>query len=284
MLTISVVLYDNDPGHLDDLVKCIQQIQVPFEAIFIDNSASDQLKRLIPAEKHFRYLKTKKNLGYGAANNLAITQYLGKGKYHLVMNPDVYFEPGTIEVIHSHMEANPQTGLVMPRVLHPDGSDQRLYKLLPRPFTLIARRFLRGPFQSLFIRSLERYEMSFASPNSQFSAPYLSGCFMWMRKEALQDVGYFDEGYFLYFEDVDLSRRIRRNWRNTYLGTTCIYHYHQQGSYKSRKLLIHHLKSAWRYFNKYGWWLDKEREDFNKATIAQMIDKPVKLLSPQASN
>jgi hypothetical protein len=93
--------------------------------------------------------------------------------------------------------------------------------------------------------------------------PYLSGCFMFFRTKALQDVGLFDERFFMYMEDVDLSRRMHSKYKTIFLPTVSIYHEYEKASYKNFKSLKMHLKSSIQYFNKWGWFIDKERKKIN---------------------
>ena len=102
--------------------------------------------------------------------------------------------------------------------------------------------------------------------------PFLSGCFMFLRTEALKKVGLFDEQFFLYTEDADLSRRIHKHYRTVYYPQVTIYHYHQRGSYRNFWLMWCNIKSAIRYFNKWGWAYDRERELFNRRTIQQLAE------------
>ena len=159
----------------------------------------------------------------------------------------------------------------MPKVLYPDGRLQPLCKLLPAPQTLIKRRFF-----SFYKSSLEnenyRYELRFSGYDKIMDVPFLSGCFMFLRTEALKKVGLFDERFFLYTEDVDLSRRIHKHYRTVYFPQTSIYHYHQRGSYRNIWLMWCNIKSAVRYFNKWGWVNDSEREFFNQRTIQQLAE------------
>ncbi|MBA4056764.1 MAG: glycosyl transferase family 2, partial [Marivirga sp.] len=85
----------------------------------------------------------------------------------------------------------------------------------------------------------------------------------------LRTVGLFDERFFLYTEDTDLSRRIHKYYRTVFFPEVTIYHYHQRGSYKNLNLLWRNIRSAIKYFNKWGWALDKERDDFNARTLMQ---------------
>jgi len=156
----------------------------------------------------------------------------------------------------------------MPKVLYPDGSLQYLCKLLPRPYELLIRRF------SLWRRRIEKvnskFELRFTGYDDIMEVPYLSGCFMFMRTDALREVGLFDERFFMYFEDTDLSRRIHKHYRTVYYPHVTIYHDYEKGSYKDKRLLWAHTRSAIRYFNKWGWCLDKERRMVNRRTMAAL--------------
>jgi len=94
--------------------------------------------------------------------------------------------------------------------------------------------------------------------------PFLSGCFMLLRTEALQKVGLFDERFFLYFEDTDLSRRIHQQFRTVFFPDATIQHIHERKSYKEFKQLWYHIKSSIYYFNKWGWFIDRERDTVNR--------------------
>jgi GT2 family glycosyltransferase len=97
--------------------------------------------------------------------------------------------------------------------------------------------------------------------------PALSGCFMLMRVETVMRVGPFDERFFLYFEDVDLSRRVGHVARTVFVPSVSIVHDYAKGSYRSWRLLWHHSVSAVRYFNKWGWLHDPERERINALAL-----------------
>ena len=102
--------------------------------------------------------------------------------------------------------------------------------------------------------------------------PILSGCFMFLRTEALEKVGLFDEQFFMYMEDFDLNRRIHRAYKTVFFPEAVVVHEYQKASYKNIKLLKAHIKSAIYYFNKYGWFFDKERKIINARTL-QEIEK-----------
>jgi GT2 family glycosyltransferase len=233
----------------------------------IDNSPTDEYR------KHFihpriEYIFNNKNIGFGAGHNIALKKILLKGDslYHIILNPDVYFEASAVSKLYEFMESDTQVGLITPKVLYPDGRLQPLCKLLPSPFTLFSRRFLH--FNPFWINRLNHwYEMRFTGYDKVMDVPFLSGCFMFLRVDALRHVGLFDERIFLYTEDTDLTRRIHMRYRTIFFPEAVIYHYNQRGSYKSIVILAYHILSAIKYFNKWGWFNDSEREDINQRIL-----------------
>jgi GT2 family glycosyltransferase len=271
-INVSIVLFKND----QDLVKkaifsCVNSVLIN-RIYLIDNSPTDILSCLASLDSRIEYIFNNANLGFGKAHNIALKRSIEENiPYHLVLNPDVYFEKGVLEELYNFMEANKDVGLVMPKVLYPDGNIQYLCKLLPTPLDLFGRRFLNfGPFKKIVEKRNEVYELRFTGYDKIMEVPYLSGCFMFIRTEVLKKVGLFDERFFMYLEDTDLSRRIHRVAKTVYYPYVYIYHEYGKGSYKSLKLLYYHIKSAIKYFNKYGWFFDKEREEINRKILEKL--------------
>jgi len=231
----------------------------------IDNSPTDNLRR-VTNDPRVKYIFNNRNIGFGAGHNISLKHVLGSSKYHLVLNPDVYFDNGIIARLYTFMEENPDTGQVMPKVLYPNGRLQHLCRLLPTPQILLLRRFFNF-LKSELGRQNYHHELQFSGYNKIMNVPFLSGCFMLLRMEALKKVGMFDERFFLYTEDTDLTRRIHRHYRTVYYPEVTIYHHHARGSYKDLRLTLRNISSAIRYFNRWGWFNDPERDFFNERVI-----------------
>ena len=152
----------------------------------------------------------------------------------------------------------------MPRVLYPGGEEQGLCKLLPTPSDLLIRRF-GGPLgRSIFRAKMDRYLLRGVDLTTPRVVPSLSGCCMLIRTTLFQKVGLFDERFFLYMEDVDLCRRIGEVSKTMYFPDVTVYHEYQKGSYHNWLLTKHHIKSAWKYFSKWGWFVDRTRDRLNQ--------------------
>lgn len=269
-ITASIVIYKNDQAILQKAIACFLDSTTNAKLYLIDNSPNPVY---LPYFKNNRieYIFANKNLGFGAGHNIALRAVVANNasKYHLVLNPDVYFDPQVVAKMLQYMEDNDEVGLAMPKVLYPDGRLQPLCKLLPSPLTLFSRRFL-GFIPGWLKRVNEVYEMHFSGYDKIMDVPFLSGCFMFLRVEALKKVGIFDERMFLYTEDTDLTRRIHQYYRTIYYPEVSIFHYNEKGSYKNTITMLHHIRSAITYFNKWGWFTDFERDTINQRILLKL--------------
>ena len=101
--------------------------------------------------------------------------------------------------------------------------------------------------------------------------PYLSGCFMLLRQSALIDIGLFDERFFMYPEDIDLTRRMAERYDTLFYPHVSVIHEHGRESHKSFNMFVIHLVNLVRYFNKWGWFYDSKRDELNRKTLKQSI-------------
>lgn len=259
---MSIVTYQTSRADLAQLLSDLAESEYPVDVTIIDNSPSDELRASIGAGP-FRYIHSEKNVGFGGAHNLAIARTLGNADYHLVVNPDIRLGREVIGQLAGFMDTHPDIGLLMPSIRNADGTDQRLCKLLPAPANLIVRRFF-GPMSNLLFRGQsERYNLSDVDLTAPCEVPCLSGCFMFIRSDVLKQVGLFDDKFFMYMEDVDLCRRIGSISKCVYYPLVSVTHGYAKGSYRDVKLLRFHVKSALRYFMKWGWFIDAERKRLN---------------------
>ena len=265
MINISIVLYRHSLSEIIPLVNTLRKSDKVSCIYLIDNSPNPTIEyKDLPVN----YVFTGKNLGYGAAHNIAIRHTLDKNiPYHLVINPDITFNPDILDIIVQFMNNNSIIGQLMPKVYYPNGEIQYLCKLLPTPSDLIFRRFLPAKWTK---ERAAKFELRKSGYSQLLDVPYLSGCFMFLRTEALKEVGLFDERFFMYPEDIDLTRRIHARYRTVFYPEVSIIHHHAQDSYQSFKMLKIHIVNMIKYFNKWGWFFDKERKQINKDTLKQL--------------
>ncbi len=264
-VSASIVVYRNDPEEVVSAVRSILSSPMRVTWTVVDNSPTPHLRQSA-SESGAKYIYAGSNLGFGRGHNLALRADLEASEYHLVLNPDVHFAPEIPATLYRYMNDNPEVGLVMPQIRYPDGTKQRLCKQFPTPLDLISRRFLGGLGRSLFATQLSRYELRHLDLGIAREIPCLSGCFMFIRSTALHDVGFFDERYFMYMEDVDLCRRIGARYKTVFYPRAAVTHGYAKGSYNNFRLLKYHVGSAFRYFSKWGWIYDPERANLNRRT------------------
>lgn len=261
-INASIVLYHNKKEQLTKVINSFLNTDMKVKLYLVDNSSDDDLKELAKMDNRIEYIFNNANLGYGTAHNIAMRKSISDGvPYHLVLNPDIYFEKGVLEELFSYMEQNQDIGNIIPQIRYPDGDIQYLCKLLPTPTDLILRRFI--PLKSWKEKRNQNYELRWTGYNKVMNVPSLSGCFMFLRCKVIKDIGLFDENIFMYLEDTDLNRRIHSKYKTIFYPKVEVIHEYAKESYVNKKLLKYHIQSAIYYFNKYGWIFDKERRKIN---------------------
>ena len=267
-ISASIVLYKTDKSVLET-INSFFNTPINGKLFLVDNSPTNNLQQILAdtiIDKRVEYIFNNANLGFGAAHNIALRKAEGVSKYHLILNPDINFEANVIPALINYMEANEDVGLVMPKIIYPNKSTQYVAKLLPTPIDLIFKRFIPA---FIIKKRMEKFQLKFTGYNTEMEVPYLSGCFMFLRVNALQKIGLFDENFFMYPEDIDLTRRMHQQYKTMFYPEVSVVHAHEQGSYKSKKLLYIHITNMIKYFNKWGWFFDAERRRVNKKIMEQ---------------
>ena len=266
--TLSIVLYNSNLRDIEKAIKSILQTSSEIKLYLIDNSPSDDLKTLEEIDGRVIYIHNPSNPGFGAAHNIALNKAISLNvQYHFIVNPDIYFEGEVISLMIDFMKKDNTIGMMMPQILNLDGSVQNLPKLLPSPISILWRK-LKKP-KKAYEKFINRYELRNIPEKSIYNAPILSGCFTLLNLEAIKKVGGYDDKFFMYFEDWDLSRRIHQHYKTIYFPLVSVYHGYESGANKNSKLFKIFVNSAITYFNKWGWFLDFERRKINKEALQQ---------------
>jgi len=269
-LTVSIVLYESS---LDLLQRCLTSLDRAARAArdpvgltgvhvaLVDNSTT-QVYRTQAAELasgwasddffQVSYTAMPDNRGFGAGHNHVIQSV--DSTFHLVLNPDVELSPDALVVGLAALQDDAGVALVSPRVTGDEGRQEFLCKRYPSVLVLLLRAFAPRFIRRLFQRRLGRYQMRDACAGSREAEVMLaSGCFMLVRTDAIRAAGGFNEGYFLYFEDFDLSLRLGGQGRLIFNPAVHIMHH---GGYAASKGMLHlkyFLRSGITFFNQHGW-------------------------------
>lgn len=256
-LQASCVLFRQSPFEIEPLLASIDATHLGTftNVIFVDNSPDSALENVVGKYAWAKYIKNPAgNKGFGHGHNLAL-RLAPPSKYFVVVNPDIAFSGETIEKLESYMDAHEEVSLAVPRMTYPDGRLQYLCKRYPTVLALFGRRFLPGFVARMrCVKSyLDRFEMRDCSYDDVLEPMYLSGAFMFFRRSAFEQVGGFDERFFLYLEDADITIRIKQHGRAVYFPGATVQHAWGRGSHKSLYLTWVTIQSAFRFFNKHGW-------------------------------
>ncbi len=222
------------------------------EVLLIDNRSTDGTSDFVQRySSQIDLVFNPQIAGYGENHNLNLQR--SRGRYFVIMNSDLTVAPNTLTVLRDYIDQHPDVGIVAPKVLNEDGTIQGLNKRYPTLLDLLLRRFLPRHFHRLFRSRLDYYEMRDVGYDHTYDVPFLSGAFMFCRTDLLKSLGGFDTGYFLYFEDADLCRRVQQTHRTVYCPDVSVVHFWERSAHKDWRYTAHFLKSAMRYFGRWGY-------------------------------
>lgn len=207
-----------------------------------DNASPDGTAEKLSCLDGAIFEKQPKNLGFGAAHNRALSYPLGK--YHFVINPDITFSSDVLSDMADFMEQNPDVVMMMPRILNADGTEQRLPKEVPT-----AKRLFLG---RIFPSVRREYVRGDREINSVDDIDFCSGCFFCIRSDIFKKLGGFDERYFMYLEDADLTLRAKKYGRVVINPDIAVTHLWERSSSKSLKYLIIHMISSFKFLIRKG--------------------------------
>jgi GT2 family glycosyltransferase len=242
-LTIAIVSYNTR----DLLRQCLRSLRdypcaCETEVVVVDNASADGSVAMVREEfPEVRLLPQDRNLGYAAANNLALRGLTAR--YALILNSDIEVHAGALEALLGFMDGHPEAGMAGARLILPDGTVQTTWR---DGFTLA--EFVRQQFYLDRLRAGERRPL--AQGTQPLAVPHLHGACLLVRREALEQVGLLDEGYFMYCEDSDWCLRFRQaGWKLFYVPAARMLHHHGASSRQARAEMIaaYNLAAA-RYF------------------------------------
>ena len=238
-----IVAYHNRGEILDCLAALKEQTKGVSLSLFVsDNGSDDGTPAAVRAAfPDVTVIENGANLGFGAGHNRVLP--LLSSRYHVMINPDITLEEDAITEMVRYMEDHPEVGLMMPDIRNPDGTRQILPKHDPSWRYMIGGKFFPS-VRTAYCRGNEAMD-------EPTEIEFCSGCFMMIRTELLKKLGGFDERYFLYMEDADLSRRVRAEAKVVFFPGAKVTHAWHHESAKNLKALKLHLASARKYFAKW---------------------------------
>lgn len=263
----------------DLLRRCMQTVineagAVTYEMIVVDNASRDGSAEMVEREfPQARLLRSDINLGFAVANNRAFK--VARGRYVVLLNSDAFLQPGALARAVAHMQLDPRIGLGGARLIGSDGSWQpsaRQFPSLVNDFLCLSGLSSRFPHSRFF----GRFDSTWMDAHRPAEVDWVPGAFSILSRRVLEEVGYFDESFFLYYEEVDLCRRIKAaGYSIWYWPDVVIVHLggessktvkHLSFSSSGAQLTLWRMRSALIYYRKHhGWrtaWLAKQTETF----------------------
>ena len=255
-LMLMIVAFHPSSIEVNQLISCLEKLEphIGYSVIVNDYVRGEPIDKLAQGADFF--MVCNENLGYGRAINRLAVRIGELPRYMGILNTDLSWEANTFESALNWLFENPEVKAAVPQILDENGVITKLGKCNPTVLGLLSRRFIPYWLKPAWLKKYDLwYVQADIDYESIFEASNLSGCCMLVRSDEFRRVGGFDERYFLYLEDSDLTRSLSLNGRCVHLPLVSVIHGWGRGNYKSLDLAAAHIVSAWHYFRKWGWQL-----------------------------
>jgi GT2 family glycosyltransferase len=233
-----------------DIDACIDSLNFghEFEVVVVDNSSADSTAELVRQHHHVRLVANSANLGYARANNQGIA--LAQGEYVLLLNPDTVVALGALDRLSDYLDAHADAGAAAPRLLNPDGTSQKSIRSFPTTGSVLYEltglaRLLPGNCGTWKRRDFN-YEIT-----AEVEQP-MASCLM-VRKAVFDRLGGLDEGFPIFYNDVDLSKRMAdAGWKTVYLPDARVVHARGASTSQVKPRMVWEAhRSLFRYLHKH---------------------------------
>lgn len=252
-LIISVVTWNNE-NQIKNLITSLslQKINCDWDIVICDNGSSDKTVSIAKTYKNVKVLENGENLGFGKAHNKVMNTY--KADYYFILNPDCTTkDENCIQKLLDFASSDNDLWITGPKILNTDGSLQWSVRSFPNSLAAIARS---GKFEKLFEKNklYRKYLMMDFNHEEIFYPDWLSGAAILVKRDVLEEIGGFDERYFMYVEDMDLCRAVHNKGKKiAYYPKSVLYHTIGTSSDKNKSACIKmHHDSMYKYYLKYA--------------------------------
>ena len=251
---ISTIVVNYNAGEqlltcVDSLLNCLLEIEI----IVVDNASTDGSLDALQRLPCIQIIQNPTNVGFAAACNSGLRA--ASSPFLLFLNPDCFFEPGTISKLFTAMMEDESVGMVAGMLTNLDGTEQAGgRRAIPTPWRSFVRAFGLARFSDRWPRLFFDFHLHKQPfPDSPIEVEATSGACMLVKKVAMQEIGEWDEGYFLHCEDLDLCMRFRqRGWKILFVPTAQIIHHHGACS-QMRPIFVewHKHRGMMRFYRKF---------------------------------
>ncbi|PWW31274.1 hypothetical protein DFO73_102270 [Cytobacillus oceanisediminis] len=250
-LSLAIVTYNNSKIIKDTVISLVENIPADYsyKLYIIDNESKDNTLDIVrKIEGNIEIVELGVNKGFGYGHN-AILDVINS-KYHFVVNPDIQIENSDqIKNMIEYLDKNQEIGMLSPLILSPDLSIQYLCKTNPTVFDMLIRRI--SP--NLFKQRQDKYVMKETGYNKIMKLDYATGSFMVFRSDIYKKLKGFDDAFFMYLEDADITRRVNQISQAIFYPEARVIHAWERSGHKSLKFAKITVLSMFIYFNKWGW-------------------------------
>lgn len=252
-LSFCTVTY-NSENKIKNLLDNLEDVTKKYNStIFIvDNGSSDNTMQIVEdymnRYDNIKLVVPETNKGFGAGNNTVIRDI--NSQYHILVNPDIEIRDEiNLEKMVSYMNEHPEIGLLSPKILNLDGSVQKLYKYNPSVLDMLLR-FISP-------KIMKKRQEWFVHGDTEYKKigkiEHASGAFMFFRTKVFKEIDGFDERYFMYMEDADITRTVNVFSSAIFFPEASVTHEWQRDSHRKFKYTMMTIHSMVKYFNKWGW-------------------------------
>lgn len=246
LITASIVTYNDTEKALNAVCSLKEHTKECELQVFVFDNASENIDIRISSAADVLEIN-KANIGFGAAHNKILGYQMGK--YHAVVNPDITVSSDVLSHLADILDKNPDIVMITPKILNEDGTEQKLPRRTPTMRYAFLGRLAR--FGGVFKKIRDEYVRADEVFSDITDIDFCTGCFFVIRSEVFKKIGGFDERYFMYLEDADLTREAKKYGRVVFCPNESVTHLWERGSAKNLKLLLIHIKSFIKYLRKW---------------------------------